>query len=105
MTLMLAWSVEECGRYIETYKSYEHKPPDLIRERTAETHLARLTDFLTSVKGVNKTDAITLVTAFGNLKGIMEAEPHELAVLPGIGEQKVRRLYELFRQPYMLRPN
>ena len=26
-TLMVAWSPEEAGRYLETYKIYENKPP------------------------------------------------------------------------------
>lgn len=32
-TLILAWSPEEAGKIIETYKMLENKPPDLIRER------------------------------------------------------------------------
>lgn len=33
LTLMLAWSYDEAGKIIETYKVYEHKPPDLIMEK------------------------------------------------------------------------
>lgn len=33
LTLVLAWSAEEAGRILETYKIFEHKPPDLIMER------------------------------------------------------------------------
>lgn len=36
LTLMLAWTPEEAGKIIETYKIFEHKPPDLIMEK-AET--------------------------------------------------------------------
>ena len=31
-TLVLAWSLEEAGRYLETYKAYEQKPADLLME-------------------------------------------------------------------------
>lgn len=34
LTLMLAWSAEDAGKIIETYKIYENKPPDLIMERS-----------------------------------------------------------------------
>lgn len=34
MTIMLAWSAEDAGKIIETYKSYEYKPPDDIMERS-----------------------------------------------------------------------
>ena len=30
---MLAWSAEEAGRIIETYKIFENKPPDMIMEK------------------------------------------------------------------------
>lgn len=30
---MLAWSAEEAGKIIETYKAYEFKPPDAIMEK------------------------------------------------------------------------
>lgn len=36
LTLMLAWTPEEAGKIIETYKMFEHRPPDLIMEK-AET--------------------------------------------------------------------
>lgn len=33
LTLMLAWSNEDAARIIETYKIFEHKPPEMIMER------------------------------------------------------------------------
>lgn len=33
LTLMLAWTAEEAGKIVETYKLMEHKPPDAIMER------------------------------------------------------------------------
>lgn len=33
LTLMLAWTSEEAGKLIETYKIFENKPPDLIMEK------------------------------------------------------------------------
>ncbi|NWI32431.1 ERCC1 protein, partial [Sula dactylatra] len=64
-TLLVAWSPEEAGRYLETYKAYEQKPPDLLKERVEQDFLSRMTDCLTSVKSVNKTDALSLLTTFG----------------------------------------
>jgi DNA excision repair protein ERCC-1 len=31
---MLAWTTEEAGKIIETYKMFENKPPDLIMDRS-----------------------------------------------------------------------
>lgn len=36
-TLILSWSSEEAGRYLETFKVYENKPADLITEKTGNT--------------------------------------------------------------------
>lgn len=88
-------SPEEAGRYLETYKAYEQKPPDLLKERVEQDFLSRvsyapslppttiwgpwgprgspdphpghlqMTDCLTSIKSVNKTDALSLLTTFG----------------------------------------
>lgn len=35
--LILSWSSEEAGRYLETFKVYENKPVDLIAEKTGST--------------------------------------------------------------------
>lgn len=65
LTLMVAWGNSEVARYLELYKSFERKPPDLIKERVDDDYLSRLNNALTSVKGVNKTDVVTLATNFG----------------------------------------
>ena len=88
--MMLAWSQEEAGRYLETYKAFEHKPPDLIMERVENDYFAKLTHCLTQVRSVNKTDVVTLVSTFGSLKRIMAASEEDIAQCPGFGEYKVR---------------
>lgn len=35
-------SPEEAGRYLETYKAYEQKPPDLLKERVEQDFLSRV---------------------------------------------------------------
>lgn len=36
LTLMLAWTPEEAGKIVETYKLFENKPPDLIMARAQQ---------------------------------------------------------------------
>lgn len=66
-TVFVAWSNEEAARYIETFKLYEKKSADSIREPTPQESdtTARLTDCLTSIKSVNQTNASTLLKHFG----------------------------------------
>ena len=80
---MLAWSAEEAGRIIETYKTLEDKPPDLIMEKNNPDPHSKLVEALTSVKSVNKTDAATLIGAFGTMEGIVAASIEDLSMCPG----------------------
>ncbi|GAA5859932.1 hypothetical protein JCM5353_005651 [Sporobolomyces roseus] len=95
-TLLVAWSAQEVGRYLETYKQFERKPPDLIKERVDDSYMAHLTSALTSVKGVNKTDVTTLVSNFGSFEKIVNAPSASLSNLPGLGDKKVKRLRDAF---------
>ena len=82
--------LQECARYLETYKAYETKPADNIRGRTDEDYLSRLQAALTSVRGVNKTDVLTTGAAFRSAAGIMQASFEELSACPGLGPTKVK---------------
>ncbi|XP_013412183.1 DNA excision repair protein ERCC-1-like [Lingula anatina] len=100
-TLLLAFSPEEAGRYLETYKAYEVKPPDAIMEKTEGDYMSRLTDCLTTVKSVNKTDAMTLISNFGSIENIINTSEEELSFCPGLGPQKAQRLHALFHEPFL----
>lgn len=40
----LCWfdSPEEAGRYLETYKSYEKKPADILKEQVEKNYLSKV---------------------------------------------------------------
>ena len=99
-TLLCAWSHEEAARYLETLKAYEHKPADALRERVAADYLSRLTAALTQVRGVNKTDVLTLSSKFSTLGDAFQASAEDLAVCRGLGPTKVRRLHDAFHKPF-----
>ena len=40
--VVLNCSAEEAGRYLETFKAYENKPPDLIMEKTESNFLSQV---------------------------------------------------------------
>lgn len=103
-TLILAWSAEEAGRYLETYKAYEQKPADLLMEKLEQNFLSRATECLTTVKSVNKTDSQTLLATFGSLEQIITASREDLALCPGLGPQKARRLFDVLHEPFLKVP-
>ncbi|XP_005091933.1 DNA excision repair protein ERCC-1 [Aplysia californica] len=99
-TLVLAFSAEEAGRYLETYKIFENKPPEAIMEKTEEGFMSKFADCITKVKSVNKTDCATLISHFGSLSNIIEASEEDFSLCPGFGPQKAQRLHALFHEPF-----
>lgn len=85
---------------METIKVYENKPADLIQGQMDTDYLSRLNHSLTSIRHVNKSDVVTLGSTFGSLAHIMDASMEDLARCPGIGERKVKRLYDTFHEPF-----
>ncbi|KAG8934547.1 ssDNA endonuclease and repair protein rad10 [Tulasnella sp. 418] len=83
-----------------TYKAYEHKPPDMIKERVDKDYSSILRSALTSIKGVNKTDVVTMQTNFGNFATMSRATYEELNLLPGFGKVKARRVKDAFEKPF-----
>ena len=55
----------EAGQYLSTFKSSEHRSPDLIKERIDKDYNAILRSALTSINKVNKMDVETLRASFG----------------------------------------
>ena len=100
LTLMLAWSQEEAGKILESYKVFENKPPDMIMEKANPDPHSRLVDALTSVKSVNKTDAMTLISVFGSLEKIVNASIEDLTLCPGFGPHKAQKLHKALNQTF-----
>lgn len=126
MTLMLAWSPEEAGKIIETYKIFEHKPPDLIMEKTESDIHNKVSNMrsditywiiihtsnivflhtqmvaaLTSIRAVNKTDASTLLANFGSLEKMIKASTHTLSNCPGLGMRKAKNINKILHTPFL----
>lgn len=100
LTLILCWSSQEAGRYLELFKSYEHASPASIRAHQAETYKESLTEFVTTPRTINKTDAASLITNFGSLRAAVNAQPEELGIVPGWGEKKVKAWTTTVREPF-----
>lgn len=101
LTLMLAWSHEEAGKIIETYKLYENKPPDMIMERSEQDPHQRLCVALTNIKPVNKTDAMTLLQNFGTLENLINCSEERLTSVSGLGPRKVAKLFKTLNEPFL----
>jgi len=85
ITVMVAWTLEEAGFYLSTFKSFEHKPPDLIKERVDKEFSAMYRTSLTSVSKVNKTDVETLKMNFGVRRSTLSTLIYLMLVLVVVG--------------------
>lgn len=99
-TLFCGFSTAECARYMEILKSYEKRPAESIQKDLGSDYTSRTASVLTTVRGVNKTDAKTLVDEFETVGGVFEASLEELQGCAGIGPKKALRLYEAFHAPF-----
>ncbi|TFK44768.1 restriction endonuclease type II-like protein [Crucibulum laeve] len=99
VTVIVAFSSDEAGHYLSTFKQFEHKPPDMIKERVDKDYNSILRTTLTSISKVNKTDVETLRTSFGSFANISKATSDQLQNLPGFGQVKVRNIRNAFDKP------
>ena len=103
LTLILCWSAPEAGRYLELYKSFEHASPTSIRAHQATSYSEKLVDFITVPRSINKTDALSLVSAFGSVRAAVNARPEEIGEITGWGEKKVQRWCATVRENFRVR--
>ncbi|KAF1817262.1 mating-type switching protein swi10 [Eremomyces bilateralis CBS 781.70] len=103
VTIVLCWSAQEAGHYVELYKMYEHAQPTSIKAHQATGYSDRLIEFITVPRSVNKTDAVGLISNFGSLRTAVNARPEEVALIAGWGEKKVQRWCNSVREPFRLK--
>lgn len=104
MTLVLAWSNFECARYIETYKAYEHKTSENIQEKSKTDYSSQLNECLTTIRHISSTNVKNLSKSLGSLSNIFRSSIDQLSRVPGLGEKKSKRLYQVFNSPFVSSP-
>ncbi|KAF2484316.1 restriction endonuclease type II-like protein [Neohortaea acidophila] len=100
VTLILCWSSQEGGRYLELFKQFEHATPTAIRQHQSPAYSDRMVDFVTTPRSINKTDAVSLVSQFGTLRTAVNARHEDVAGIAGWGEKKVERWCKAVREPF-----
>ncbi|KAL9610075.1 MAG: hypothetical protein Q9204_009106, partial [Flavoplaca sp. TL-2023a] len=103
LTLILAWSAQEAGRYLELYKSYEYASPTSIKAHQSTSYRDKLVEFVTTPRSINTTDATNLISAYGSIRAAVNARPEEIGIIPGWGEKKVQRWCQAVDEPFRIR--
>lgn len=104
LTLILAWSNREAARYVETFKAYEHKSADIIKEKPKESSKQRAVECLTTIRHISTTNANNLIKSLGTMGKVFKSSPEHLSLVPGLGEKKIRRLLQVFNNPFVATP-
>lgn len=100
VTVMLCWSAQEAGRYLELFKTFENAAPTTIRAHQSSSYPEKMVEFITAPRSINKTDAVGLVSNFGSIRTAINATPEEVGLIAGWGDKKVQRWCTAVREPF-----
>jgi DNA excision repair protein ERCC-1 len=103
VTVMLCWSAQEAGRYLELFKTFENAAPTSIRAQQSSTYSESMVEFITVPRSINKTDAVGLVSNFGSIRTAINAGPEEIGLIAGWGEKKVQRWNNAVKEPFRIK--
>jgi DNA excision repair protein ERCC-1 len=103
VTVMLCWSAQEAGRYLELFKTFENAAPTSIRAHQTGTYSEKMVEFITVPRSINKTDAVGLVSNFGSIRTAINAGPEEVGLIAGWGDKKVQRWCNAVREPFRVK--
>lgn len=100
VTIILTWSANEAGRYLELFKSCENAAPTSIKAQQSLSYSDKLVEFVTVPRSINKTDAVGLVSNFGSVRTAVNARPEDVSLIAGWGEKKVKTWCQAVREPF-----
>mmetsp|Transcript_60658 Transcript_60658/g.113323 ORF Transcript_60658/g.113323 Transcript_60658/m.113323 type:complete len:217 (-) Transcript_60658:192-842(-) len=101
LSLLLAWTDAEAAAYLETLHRYQSKGAEALKSRVQQgDDRARLLEVLTTMKGINKSNATSLASHFGSFAQITKASEEEFLRCSGIGDKKVKQLTNVLHKPF-----
>ncbi|KAK9433424.1 restriction endonuclease type II-like protein [Lipomyces doorenjongii] len=103
LAVILSWSAQEAGHYISLFGALKSAPPTAIQASQKEDYSIRIVDLLTSIRGVNKNDAASLISTFGSLKNAVNDGGKTISDIGGWGDAKVRRFRVAITEPFVVR--
>lgn len=107
LTLVLSWSFEEAGNYICLAKQLYNTPMksmQSIRGTKATDYNSLITDSLTQIRSINKTDVSNLLANYKSLKNIVQQSCNldsNLLEISGLGSTKLNHMKRVFSEPFI----
>ncbi|CAE7865035.1 DNA excision repair protein ERCC-1 [Symbiodinium microadriaticum] len=101
VSLLLAWSDAEAAAYLETLYRCQSKGAEALKRRVTQgDSRARFQEVLSTIKGINKSDAASLASRFGSFAQIARSTEKEFLHCHGIGDKKVKQLTAVLHKPF-----
>ncbi|KAG7842426.1 hypothetical protein KL942_001164 [Ogataea angusta] len=110
LNLVLAWSFQQCADYLTFLKQCELNVGNQLIKGAAKTdsiagdadYYQRIVDMMTSIRSINKTDSVKLISRFKNFKSLCEeANEYNLEEISGMGHNKIERLLKVINDPFI----
>ncbi|CAN6595313.1 hypothetical protein TRVA0_001S01024 [Trichomonascus vanleenenianus] len=103
-TIIVVRSDREAAMYLRNLKQFETASPRMIQGQAKETYEEQLVAVCASVRGVNKSNAASLVSTFGSFKeGVVKGsaeDGQQLENIPGWGSVKARGFHRAVTEPF-----
>ncbi|KAG7896076.1 hypothetical protein KL905_004634 [Ogataea polymorpha] len=110
LNLVLAWSFQQCADYLTFLKQCELNVGNQLIKGAVKTdsiandadYYQRIVDMMTSIRSINKTDSIKLISRFKSFKNLCEeANEYNLEEISGMGHNKIERLLKVINDPFI----
>ncbi|OWB61004.1 catalytic activity protein [[Candida] boidinii] len=114
LNLIVAWTFEECSNYLSYMKRCElNTGKKLIKGGIKEDDISndsnyykRVIETLTSIRSINKTDSINLISKYGTVEKLVnESNQVDLQDIQGMGKVKIDQLLQVFNDPFIYNKN
>ncbi|KAI0462703.1 hypothetical protein LJB42_003504 [Komagataella kurtzmanii] len=106
LSLVLSWSFEEAANYIVYLKQYElsdlSESTLINNSKQDSSSYNGLVKSVTSLRNITKTDAVNLISEFGSLRELVNANPESLSAVQGMGDIKVNRWASVVEDQFVL---
>lgn len=100
-TLIVCWSDIEVASYLSNFKAMEKSSRKIIQGQPKQDYNACLIEAVGKIRGINKNDAISVVTNYGSLKRAILDDGNNLESISGWGETKVKRFKAAINEPFI----
>lgn len=110
ITIILAFSNEQCAIYLQNLKYVEREASKRIiqgvKSKDEEVladegkFLERLVDTVSSIKSITTSDAKSLLGKYGSIKALVEADAAGILSVEGMGDLKTDRFLQTLHQPW-----